>query len=235
MNFNMDDAIFDDPEFLMLLSLHIRDQNRIKKRKRRWYVRPINISRNLTSVHHNLIKELRTRDRKMYFTYFRMSPEQFDHLLSKLQPDLCSGGNHRLPISAAEKLALTLRLLASGDEQRSLAFYYRIGFKTINKIFNQTCAVIWNRLKDDYVKFPNSHEEWRKIADDYWKFWQFPLCLGSLDGKHIAIKAPNKTGSMFFNYKHYFSIILMAIVDSNYKFIYVDIGGYGSQNDSGTF
>lgn len=52
---------------------------------------------------------------------------------------------------------------------------------------------------------------------------------------NIRIFAPRKRGSLFYNYKNYFSIILLAIVDANCKFICVDIGSYGEEGDSGIF
>ena len=57
----------------------------------------------------------------------------------------------------------------------------------------------------------------------------------AIDWKHIRIKAPINNGSLFYNYKGYFSMILMAICDARYVFTLVDIGSYGSNNDSGIF
>ena len=57
-------------------------------------------------------------------------------------------------------------------------------------------------------------ECFEKVAKDYFKKWNFPNCLGSIDGKHIRLKFPAKSGSMFFNYKQFFSIVLLAIVDA---------------------
>lgn len=59
--------------------------------------------------------------------------------------------------------------------------------------------------------------------------------MGALDGKHILIHCPTKTGSEYFNYKHSFSVILLAVVDANYCFTYIDIGTNGRVNDARVF
>ena len=62
--------------------------------------------------------------------------------------------------------------------------------------------------------------------------WSIPHCVGAIDGKSTAIKAPFKSSTLFHNYKSFFSIVLMAICEANYCFNYVDTGNYGSNNDS---
>jgi hypothetical protein len=59
--------------------------------------------------------------------------------------------------------------------------------------------------------------------------------LGAVDGKHVLILKPAKTGSMFLNYKQTFNIVLMAIVDANYEFRYVNVGAQGRVSDAGVF
>jgi len=122
-----------------------------------------------------------------YFKYFRMSPQRFDDLLGRVSSLISHSKTHRMPVSPSERLALTLRLLATGDDQQSLAFAYRLGRSTVNVIFRETCAAIWKALTTDFVPVP-SMDDWKEIANGFEKYWNFPNCLGSVDGKHVQIK-----------------------------------------------
>lgn len=80
---------------------------------------------------------------------------------------------------------------------------------------------------------PSTPAEWKAVAQGYQDLWQFPHCVGALDGKHVALVPPHETGAQFRNYKGFFSIVLMALVDADLNFIFVDVGRNGRMNDSG--
>lgn len=109
-----------------------------------------------------------------------------------------------------------------------------MGKTTVSEIVSETCAAIWETMNETYLPYPTT-ETWRDIAMEYNQKWNFPNCLGSIDGKHIRIKCPEKSGSLYYNYKNFFSIVLQGIADSDYKFVVIDVGAYGRESDGGVF
>lgn len=66
------------------------------------------------------------------------------------------------------------------------------------------------------------------IAQGFEQKWNFPNCCGAIDGKHVEIRKPCSSGSLFVNYKKYFSTVIMAACDHNSRFIWYNIGEFGT-------
>lgn len=58
----------------------------------------------------------------------------------------------RQAISANEKLAVTLRFLASGDSFKSLSVHFRIAPNTISLFVPEVCKAIYDALQNEYLK-----------------------------------------------------------------------------------
>nr|CAI5829195.1 unnamed protein product [Callosobruchus analis] len=124
-------------------------------------------------------------------------------------------------------------LRMDNNSYEDLKFSTAISPQCIGKIVPETSWAIYETLKQEYLQLPSSPEEWKKVACDFKNKWQFENCLGAMDGKHILIKKPSNSGSYYFNYKGTFSVVLFAIVNANYEFLYVHTGTNGRVSDGG--
>ena len=79
----------------------------------------------------------------------------------------------------------------------------------------------------------STEDDWKITANNFSPFWKFPNCGRSVDGKHITMQAPRKSGLEYFNYKGTHSIVLMAISDARYKLGLIDVGCSGIHSDGG--
>lgn len=123
----------------------------------------------------------------------------------------------------------------TGQRYTDLYFSYRLGTATIGGIIKEVCTHIWDVLHEECLSMPNTQEGWLKISAGFENIANFPNCIGSIDGKHVRINCPAYSGSLFSNYKKYYSIVLLAMCDSDYRFIYINVGACGTDSDSTIF
>ncbi|CAF4946281.1 unnamed protein product [Pieris macdunnoughi] len=211
--------------FLIILRLA---KKRKQKTKRFWIKL---LYKNRLQAGNRLFEELCFDDEEKNFT--RMSKIEFDNVYSLINAKISKKDtNFREAISARERLLVTLRFLATGDSYTSLQYLFRISKQWISVIVPEVCDAIIEVLKD-YVKIPSSEEEWLTIAKEFESKWNFPHVIGAMDGKHVILQSPINSGNDYDCYKMFPSIVLFALVDANYKFLYVDVGSKGRISDGG--
>ncbi|GFT15149.1 DDE Tnp4 domain-containing protein [Trichonephila clavipes] len=151
-------------------------------------------------------RHLHCNDEK-FRQYFRLTPVLFDYVLNNIRDELTSKpyNRHKKPICPEEKLCILVRHLVTGESFRSLAFQYRVSHSWISVILREVVEAI---IKE---------------------------CFTAIDGKHIRIKAPKNSRSLFYNYKDYHSMVMLAVVDADCKFTAVDVGSYGREGDAGIY
>jgi len=84
-------------------------------------------------------------------------------------------------------------------------------------------------------QIPKTEQEWLGVAKQYQALWNFPHAVGAIDEKHVVLQCPRNSANEHFNNKNAFSIVLFALEDANYNFMFVDVGCEGRISGSGVF
>ena len=140
-------------------------------------------------------------------------PEMFGELLTRVGARITKqNANYREALDPGVKRALTLRHLARGNKYHSMTYGWRVPHNTISLFIPKVCQAIIDEYTDEVMKCPTTPEEWRAISDKFADRWNFPHTSGALDGKPVNCKCPPNSGSLYYNYKEFYSVVLMALV-----------------------
>jgi len=212
------------------------EAERRRRRRRQYWTRPWLLRRPDLGQYERLMNELQVEDQASFRNFLRVDPALFNELVDRVGPLIQKEDTFfRKALPAPLKLAITLRHLATGGSYRTLQYGFRVAYNTISNFIPEVCEAIISVYLDELVSCPTTPEGWKEIADKFASRWNLPHCCGALDGKHVAIRCPANTGSVYYNYKGFYSIILMALVDADYKFVFVDVGTNGGRSDGGVF
>ena len=90
----------------------LAQQIRRQIRRRRWYQRPLNVRRDQYGEFSRIVQRMRDGDPEKYFEYFRMYKPTFGEIFAAVRQRIDHSRHHRSPVSAEERLALTLRSIS---------------------------------------------------------------------------------------------------------------------------
>ena len=175
-------------------------------------------------------------DPMAYRNFIQMPPELYQELEQRITAEFQRDRTlMRDPMSPGFKLAVTLRHLATGDSYTTLLYAFRVASPTIEKFVPEVCDAITRAYQDQVMRCPTLPEDWLLVDSVFGQRWNFPHALGALDGRHIPIRCPQGGGSLFRNSKGFHSIVLLALVDGDSRFLWVDMGAVGSTSDAQIF
>ena len=166
---------------------------------------------------------------------FQMSVEGFEtvlkHINDLISPQKIQGGPH--PVLSDERLALTLRVLATGESFQSLSFQFGISRVVVSYIIKSRCDIIVERMVPILISLPSFPNEWHKIAAKFENSCNYPHAIEAVDGKHVMMEKPAICGSFYCNHKKSHSVILMAVTGPHYECVWADVTFNGRNTDTG--
>ncbi|CAN7945902.1 unnamed protein product [Ixodes hexagonus] len=163
---------------------------------------------------------------------FRVLPCTFRYLVDVCRPVMeRQATNMRQPISVEKRVAIGLYKLCSTAEDRTIAHLFGVGRSTVNGIYREFSDTIVARLEQTSVAMVCQNELQNHMLE-FEAVCGFPSAIGALDGSHLAVSPPKDQDCDYRNYKGWYSIILLAIVDHRYTFRYVNVGSPGKCHDS---
>ncbi|XP_026476217.1 uncharacterized protein LOC113381681 [Ctenocephalides felis] len=200
---------------VLVSSLIILKKKEEKERRKRLWSRSWLLRRDQQTTSLNMVfNELDAEDPASFSNYTRMENGIGNDLLEMVTPYIKKEDTvMRQAISQRDRLCITIRYLATGNSFRDISYSTRVAPNTISQIVRETLEAIITVLQDNFIKFPSSAQEWEAVAHKFETTWNFPHCIGALDGKHIRFRPSRSDGSKFRNYKGYDSIVLLALAD----------------------
>lgn len=150
----MDNVGIASAAFIILWNA-LRPQKK-RKRRRLWMTKILR-SREIYSGS-NLLNDLLLEDTGQFKNFCRISSADFEFLINAIGPKVAKKNtNYRSCIPVNERLAVTLRFLATGDSFVSLMYLFKISKQSISNIIVEVCEALIEVLKEN-VKvncFPN--------------------------------------------------------------------------------
>ena len=154
-----------------------------------------------------------------WYENFRLSRATFQFLVEELKPEL--------------KLQDTkMRKAVKVENKVSNRFGLSRGFVCI--CICKVAAAVLGKLGPKYMSIAKGEEPAHVIAN-YKEKWGFPMCAGVIDGTHIPVSTPQQNHASYIKRKSYHSIVMEALVDSNYIFRDIVVGTLGSVHSARVF
>ena len=176
---------------------------------------------------------LHFRDRKWLESY-RICKDMFQQLTRDLQGLQRQVTRLSNPVPVRTILAMLLKRIGKGLDYREIGDKFGIGTSTACIKVNEAMKLL-DTCKMHIISKLQRGKDFQTMINGFQRKWNFPQCLGAIDGTHIPIKAPLVHHADYFNRKSFHSVILQAVCDSICFFTDVFAGWPGRAHDARVF
>lgn len=124
-----------------------------------------------------------------FFMRFRMSKPTFQMVLQLILPALQHPRPRSRYITPEQQLLITLRFLASGNMQLTVADVVHVSQTSVCRVLRRVCDALLVHFHT-FVKMPQTNAERQQAATEFYRFGQFPRTIGAIDCTHVKIQSP---------------------------------------------
>lgn len=168
----------------------------------------------------------------LVYDFFQVSKATFAYILEAIRPGIAKDDLVGYTIPPETRLAVCLLRLGRGMYFYPIAEMFGIGETTAQNIYNETIRVITDNLFSRHVTalLPHNAADIEALQNHM----DFPFAFGAIDGCHLRLQCPigETARKDYYNFKHFYSIILMGIVDGTGRFLWACAGMPGNCHDS---
>ena len=149
---------------------------------------------------YQLLVELCQEDPLIFKEFLRMDPGLYDEILARVRRRIWKQHTwFREPLEEGLKLAVTLRHLVAGTMYSFMQHWWRVPENTLSVVVWEVCQTICEEYADEVMASPSNQDGWRQLDDGLYRRCNFPHCVAAIDGKHVAIRKPPLSGSLYYN------------------------------------
>ncbi|XP_069583824.1 transcription termination factor 4, mitochondrial isoform X1 [Ranitomeya imitator] len=162
---------------------------------------------------------------------YRLNSDAIMSLYELIKKDLISTTKRSNAVPGIVKLLCALHYFTSGSLQSTVAEAGGITQSTFSRALSEVISAIL-KLAEQFIKFPSDPAGLHLVKQGFRSIDGFPDVLGAVGCTHIAISPPSEMEQMYRNKKHYHSINVQVICDSDTRILDVVSQCPGSTHDS---
>ena len=165
---------------------------------------------------------------------YRVPKRIFQQLVHSLQGVGRAATRMRRPVPVVTIVAMLLKRLGKGLDYREIGDKFGVGASTACQKVNTAMSFLIE-TKKYMISHLQEGRNLEAIIEGFLTRWNFPQCLGAINGTHIPIKAPQNHHTDYFNRKSFHSVIVQAVCDSECRITDIFAGWPGRAHDARVF